>query len=126
MLHLSQIVSIHHKYCEICCQQATQRLTLYLCGLLLIRDGIGCAHHIVGIGVISQGEAGAGAGHLMPVQRQHVHRLKGLVINQSHLLLTDTTTYRPLQVQIVSRIAVTVIETKNNLHNYGSLHAMQI
>ena len=49
----------------------------------------------------------------MPVERQHVHRLKGLVVNQSHLLLADTTTYRSLQVQIVSRTAVRVIESTN-------------
>jgi len=86
---------------------------LYLSGLLFIRDGIGCAHHIVGVGVISQGEADAGASHFMPVQRQHIHCLEGLVVNQSHLLLTDTTACSSLQVQIVSRIAVREIKTKN-------------
>ncbi len=83
-----------------------KHLTLHLSGLLFIRDGIGCAHHIVGIGVISQGEAGAGARHLMPVQRQHVHRFKGLIVNQSHLLLTDSTACRSLPVQTVLRLAV--------------------
>lgn len=67
---------------------------LYLSGLLFIWNGVGRPHNIVGVGVISQGEAGAGAGHLIPVQGQRIYRLKGLVINQSYLLLTDTTACR--------------------------------
>lgn len=62
-------------------------------GFLFIRNGIGSAHHIVGVGVVCQGEAGAGAGHLIVVQRQHIHRLKSLIINQAYLLLTDSTAY---------------------------------
>ena len=44
-------------------------VTADLGGLLLIRDGVGCAQDIVGVGVICQGEAsrpshsGAGAAH---------------------------------------------------------------
>lgn len=119
--HAQLVVCVHHQDCDYCCQAESQHWTLYLSGLLFIRDGIGCAHNIVGVGVISQGETGAGAGHFMPVQRQHVHRLKGLVVNQSHLLLTDTTTYRPSQVQGASSIAVRVNETKHWLaQSWGS------
>lgn len=64
-------------------------------GFLLIRYGIGSTHDIVGVGIICQGEADTGAGHLMAVQRQHVYRLKRLIINQAHLLLADAATYKP-------------------------------
>ena len=71
------------------------RMSADLGGFLFIRYGIGSAHYIVRVGVICQSEAHTGAGHLMAVQRQHIHCFKGLVINQPHLLLTDAATYTP-------------------------------
>ena len=62
-------------------------------GFLFIRYGIGSAQHIVRVGVVCQSEASTGTGHLMAMQRQHIHCLKRLIINQAYLLLTNPTTY---------------------------------
>lgn len=83
---------------------------------------MGSAHHIIGVGVICQGEAGTGAGHLIAVQRQHIHCLECLVINQAYLLLTVATSYSAATTRRDIYLILTEVRTKLYKFYHGQIY----